>query len=90
MARLLTLSDDRVATETRQAAEWAELDRAWRGRQYRFAALCIVLYAAGTFLAFCSFGLTGPMAEMALWGGFFIGNGAILLFLLGAWASGEA
>jgi hypothetical protein len=47
---------------------------------------CGLIYAAGTFLAFSSKGLTDDMAQAALWGGFLLGNGAWLAFLLVMWA----
>jgi hypothetical protein len=86
VTKLLALSQERIAAELRFVEEQAAADRAWRRATRRLMWRCGLIYAAGTFLAFSSMGLTDDMAQAALWGGFLLGNGAWLAFLLVMWA----
>lgn len=86
MAPLLLLSEERIAAEVRQAEEEAALAAAWQRKVRRFTTRCLTAYAFGVHLAFSSMGLTGDAADLALWSGFLLGDGAILIFLLTVWA----
>ena len=84
-SRLLALSDERQQAERRHAEQEAEVDRAWRRATRRLILRCGAIYVAGTFLGFSSMGLTGDVAQVALWAGFLLGNGAWFAFLLIMW-----
>jgi hypothetical protein len=62
------------------------VDREWRSATRRLAWRCGLVYGAGTFLAFASMGLTGDLAQVALWSGFLLGNGSWFVWLLIMWA----
>jgi hypothetical protein len=85
VTRLLVLSDERAAAELRQAQEQAAAARAWQRATRKLILRCGLVYAAGTFLGFSSMGLTGDLAQVALWGGFLLGNGAWFTFLIAMW-----
>jgi len=83
---LLILSDQPIAAEVRHVQEAAQFDLAWRRRLRRFISQCVAVYAVGVFLCFSSMGLTGDAADMALWSGLLLAEGAMLVFLLWSWA----
>ena len=86
MMRLLTLSDERMATELRHAQEEAAVARAWHRATFRLVWRCACIYLAGTALAFSSMGFRGDVADALFWGGLTLGSGAWFAFLLAMWA----
>jgi hypothetical protein len=76
---LMTMSRDRLARESRWAAErlaeMREADRQVRWRMARYAAAWLACYLAGTMVAFSSMATrTEETAEILLWGGLVLGN----------------
>lgn len=76
---LLTMSRDRLARESRWAAErlaeMKEADRQARWRMARYGAAWLTCYLAGTALAASSMGArTQEMGDVLLWGGLVLGN----------------
>lgn len=83
---LLVLTEQRIAAELRHAEEAAQVGLTWRRRVRRFVALCLMAYVVGVLLYFASMGLTGDAADIALWSGLLLCEGALAVFLLGFWA----
>lgn len=84
MPALLALPAERIAQESRHAARTAAAEaawlRAWRRRVFWLVVRCGATYVAGGVLAWSSFGLTGDVAQMALWGGLLLSNAGPMAF----------
>jgi hypothetical protein len=89
MSALLLLPESRIAEESRRAQEIATAEaswyRAWRRRVMLLTLRCGAVYVAGGMLVGASFGLTGDIAPVALWGGLLLGNAGPLALVYAFW-----
>ncbi|HEV8380307.1 MAG TPA: hypothetical protein VGQ29_01900 [Gemmatimonadales bacterium] len=89
MSGLLVLPEIRIAEETRRAQEVAIAEARWsrvlRRRVVLVTLRCGAAYVAGAMLVGASFGLTGDMAQVALWAGLLLGNAGPLVFAYAFW-----
>ncbi len=86
---LLALSPDRNSQETRHYEQLAADERAWRSawrrRVFSLTVRCAITYLLGGVLAWGSLGLSGEVAQIALWGGLLLSNAGPMIFAYAFW-----